>query len=121
MARTSKALIGRREEVRDDYRLTKAEWETIIRTNGETGAAYIYTTWPSDLRMYDALCVECPELYRCVKRGKGEPGTINGWANYECADASRIKSHGRASESRKLAGKRLAANVKARRKRSASV
>lgn len=49
-----------------DYRFTKAEQETHIRWDAEERIAHIYTANPAEIRKFDKLVKDYPDVYKCV-------------------------------------------------------
>ena len=48
-------------------KLTRYEQETIINFNAQDKMATLYTRDPAVMRKVDALVIEFPEVYRCIK------------------------------------------------------
>lgn len=49
------------------YRLARSEQETIILFNAAEPDATVYTRDKAIMRKFDALVVEFPEVYKCIK------------------------------------------------------
>jgi len=50
----------------NEYRFKKAEQETHIYWNAEEHIAHIYTANPADIRKFDKLVKDYPEVYKCI-------------------------------------------------------
>ena len=96
---------GERMQEKPRYTLTRAERETVINFDEEDWTAHIYTTSTVMQRRYDRLCAEDPESWKCVAV---DP---LGYFKKYVAPADRIAYRKTPSESRRAAGRKLAAKT----------